>query len=171
MMLINRLTALNPIILLVASCGYHIGAAQTRDEFKVQTKGGGFLTRDEHTTVSRPIKAVVADVKGYADKCLDVSVTTGPNYALREVGGTMLYHPKIDTSKEGVVTLSLQSESTRKSAMHGAPPDGVFMLVAEIRAADANTTRINFNYLNTANSAVEHLKQWANGDKNRCPKF
>jgi len=171
MMFINRLTALTPIILLVASCGYHIGAAQTRDEFKVQTKGGGLLTRDEHTTVSRPIKAVVADVKGYADKCLDVSVTTGPNYALREVGGTMLYHPKIDTSKEGVVTLSLQSESTRKSAMHGAPPDGVFMLVAEIRAADANTTRINFNYLITANSAVEHLKQWANGDKNRCPKF
>ena len=171
MMFINRLTALTPIILLVASCGYHIGAAQTRDEFKVQTKGGGLLTRDEHTTVSRPIKAVVADVKGYADKCLDVSVTTGPNYALREVGGTMLYHPKIDANKEGVVTLSLQSESTRKSAMHGAPPDGVFMLVAEIRAADANTTRINFNYLITANSAVEHLKQWANGDKNRCPKF
>lgn len=171
MMFISRLTALTPIIFLVASCGYHIGAAQTRDEFKAQTKGGGMLTRDEHTTVNRSIKAVVADVKGYADKCLDVSVTTGPNYALREVGGTMLYHPKTDTNKEGVVTLSLQSESTRKSAMHGAPPDGIFMLVAEIRAVDANTTRIDFNYVITANSAVEHLKLWANGDKNRCPKF
>lgn len=171
MMFISRLTVLTPIIFLVVSCGYHIGAAQSRDEFKVQTKGGGMLTRDEQTTVSRPIKAVVADVKAYADKCLDVSVTTGPNYALREVGGTMLYHPKIDTNKEGVVTLSLQSESTRKSSMHGAPPDGIYMLVAEIRAADASSTQINFNYMITANSAVKHLKQWANGDKNRCPKL
>lgn len=171
MLSISRLITLTPMIFLVASCGYHIGAAQTRDEFKVQTKGGGLVTREEQTTVNRPIKAVVADVKAYADKCLNVSVTTGPNYAIKEVGGTMLYHPKIDTNKEGVVTLSLQSESTRKSSMHGAPPDGMFMLVAEFRAAGANTTRIDLNYFIMANSAVEHLKQWANGDKNRCPKF
>lgn len=171
MMLISRLTAFTPIVFLMASCGYHIGAAQTRDEFKVQTKGGGMLTREEHTTVSRPIKAVVADVKGYADKCLNVSVTTGPNYAFKEVGGTMHYHAKIDTDKEGVVTLSLQSEQGRESARHGAPPGGLFMMVAEMRAADASTTRITFNYVITANSAVEHMKQWANGDKGRCPKF
>lgn len=171
MTFIRRLTVLTPIIFLLTSCGYHIGAAQTRDEFKVQTKGGGVLTREEHTTVSRPIKAVVADVKGYADKCLNVSVTTGPNYAYKEVGGTMHYHSKIDTDKEGVVTLSLQSEQGRESARHGAPPGGLFMLVAEMRAADASTTRIALNYVITANSAVEHLKQWSNGDKSRCPKF
>ena len=171
MLSISQLTTLTPIILLVASCGYHIAAAQTREEFKVQTKGGGLVSREEQTTVNRPLKTVVADVQAYADKCLNVRVTTGPNYALKEVGGTMLYHPKIDTNKEGVVTLSLQSESTRKSAMHGAPPDGIFMLVAEFRAAGTNATRIDLNYYITANSAVEHLKQWANGDQSRCPKF
>jgi len=171
MIFISRLTALAPIILLVTACGYHIGAAQTRDEFLTQTKGGGILTRDEQIIVNRPIKAVIADVKGYADKCLNVSVTTGPNYAYKEVGGTMHYHSKMDTNKEDVVTLTFQAEQGRESARHGAPPGGLFQLVAQIRAVEASSTRIALNYVIPANSAAEYLKLWANGDKSRCPKF
>ncbi len=171
MVFISRLTALAPIILLVTACGYHIGAAQTREEFVTQTKGGGILTRDEQIMVNRPINTVIADVKGYADKCLNVSVTTGPNYAYKEVGGTTHYHPKMDTNKEGLVTLTFQAEPGRKSARHGAPPDGLFQLVAQIRAAEANSTRISLNYLISAKSAAEHFKRWAKGDKSRCPKF
>lgn len=40
------------------------------------------------------------------------------------------------------------------------------MLVAEIRAADADTTALELNNLIATNLAVGHLKQWFNGDKN-----
>lgn len=170
-MVITRLAALMSTIFLVSACGYHIGAAQTREGFIEQTKGGGVLSRDEKFLVNRPIKSVVADLREYADKCLNKSVTTGPNYMIKEVGGTMHYHAKLDTPKPDYAIFSFQAEQGRVSARHGAPPGGIFHLVAQMHMADANSTRITLNHYIAVNSVAEQFKRWVNGDKGQCPKL
>lgn len=173
MSIASRLIVIFPIVFLISSCGYHIGAAQTRDEFVAQMKDGSFkaLKNVESATISRPHRAVVSDVQEYSAKCLNVSITTGPNFALREVGGTMHYHAKVETNKEGVTTLAYQAEQGRETARYGAPPGGVYQLVAEIRENKGNATRVDLYYVIGVGSVAEHLKRWANGDKGNCPKL
>lgn len=173
MIFIRYLIALTPIVFFLSSCGYHIGAAQSRDEFVAQMKDGSFkaLKNVETTTISRPFKVVVSDIQEYSAKCLNVSITTGPNLAFREVGGTMHYHSKIETNKEGITALVFQAEQGRESARHGAPPGGLYQLVAEIQENKPNATGINIYHVAGVGSVAEHLKLWAGGEKNRCPKL
>lgn len=44
------------------------------------------------------------------------------------------------------------------------------MLLVGIRMFDANSTALELNNLIAANSAIERLKQWVNGDKDRYPR-
>lgn len=173
MSVISRLIVILPVVFLLSSCSYHIGAAQTREEFVAQMKDGSFkvLKNVESTTMNRPLKTVVSDVQEYSAKCLNVSITTGPNFAFREVGGTMHYRAKVETNKEGVTTLAYQAEQGRETARYGAPPGGVYQLVAEIRENRGNATRIDLYYVTGVGSIAEHLKRWANGDKGNCPKL
>lgn len=168
MMLLKRFAALAPLVLLVSACSYAIGVAQTREEFVTQMKEGGFMRDAESLTVNRPFKAVAADVRAFADSCLNVTKRTFGNYATQSGNSVIYYHPKIDVSTAGLVTLSLQGEQPH---LHGQPAGGLFSLVAETRAGKGGTTRMELYYRGTYDFVAEQLKLWANGQKGKCPEF
>ncbi|MBI1921318.1 MAG: hypothetical protein HYS23_09600 [Geobacter sp.] len=150
-------------------CATYIGVPQTRDEFVTMCKPGGLFRSAEHVTVKRPVKAVVADVKEYAKKCLDVTVTNPPNYMLKETGGTTTYRPKIEATRDGTTALSLQ-EDYHVKFKSGEPPGGLFTLVAELSTAGKNSTQVDI-YHTSRDKVADSLKQWIDGDKGSCPSF
>jgi len=146
-----------------------IGAINTREEFVAAMKTGGPFKNVEQVTVNRPMKAVVADVSEYANKCLKVRTTRAASYQYKEVGGTTTYLPKIETTRTGATALSVQEKYNDRD-QSGAPPGGFFSLVAEIRSAGTNKTQVDI-YHNSRSKIADPLKQWIAGDKRLCPAF
>ncbi len=157
-------------ILLLAGCVTHIGAPQTRKEFVEKVKPGGIGRKAEHMTVNRPFKAVLNDIKGYADKCLDVRVSRSGSYNVKEVGGTTTYHPKIVTTGNQSASLSVQEEYGNKRANSGAPAGGLYVVVTELRADGDNKTQVDIYHL-LKGELVKPMKEWLLSDKQPCPKF
>lgn len=155
--------------IVCAGCAANIGLPQTRDEFVAMYKPGGMFRNAEHVTVSRPFKSVVADVTEYAKKCLNVRETHAPSYQYKEAGGSTTYRPKIESIKGGGVSLSLQ-EKYNDRVDSGAPPGGIFILVAEMRAIGGSKTQLDI-YHASRGKAADSLKQWAEGDSRICPSF
>lgn len=153
---------------VLTGCATNIGLPQTRNEFVSMYKSGGLFRNAEHVTVNRPVKAVVADVTEYANKCLKVRVTTRPSYQYKEAGGSTTYIPKIGAGQNGMTALSVQEKYDDRE-QSGMPPGGMFTLVAEIRAA-GNKTQVDI-YHAARGKIADPLKQWIEGDKDRCPSF
>jgi hypothetical protein len=165
---VKRLAAVAPLVLLVSACmSYAIDAPQTRDEFVARVKKGGFMKDAESLTVSRPFKTVAADLRQFADQCLNVTHRIRANHMTKDNGGVTYYQAKVDTSKAGFVTLSLQGEQPR---MHGQPPGGLYRLVAEV-SGKGGSTGIHLYYIGTHDFVADGLKLWANGNKGKCPEF
>lgn len=156
-------------VFLPIFAGCAIGVPQTRDEFVTMYKSGGMFCNAEHITVNRPAKAVVADVKEFSQKCLNVRVTNPANYAMRETGGSTTFHPKVETVRANTTALSVQEEYN-DGAMSGAPKGGIYTLVAEISPAGKKTTQLDLYYVAMSKIAGQ-LKQWAEGDKRSCPSL
>ena len=157
-------------ILLLAGCVTHIAAPQSRQEFVAKVKPGGIGRKAEHMTVSRPFKTVLNDVKGYADKCLNVRVSRSGSYEHSEVGGTTTYHPKMVKTGNQSASLSVQEEYGNKRANSGAPPGGLFVVVTELRAAGDNKTEVDIYHLYKG-ELVSPMKEWITSEKRPCPKF
>ncbi len=68
-----------------------------------------------------------------------------------------------------MTALSLQEEYNDRP-MTGAPQDGLFTLVAEIRPAGKNKTELDIYHARRGKIA-DPLKQWADGDKCPCPSL
>lgn len=163
--LFGKACLLSVFLPIFAGCA--IGVPQTRDEFVTMYKSAGIFGNAEHITVNRPVKAVVADVKEFSQKCLNVRVTNSANYQLKEAGGSTTYHPKIETARKDVTTLSVQEEYNDR-ALSGAPKGGLFTLVAEMSPAGKKKTQLDI-YYPALSKITDQLKQWADGDKRSCP--
>lgn len=156
-------------VLGIPGCATNIGMPQTRDEFVTLYKPGGMFRNAEHVTVSRPFKSVVADVTEYANKCLNVRETHGPSYRYKEAGGSTTYRPRMETIKGGAISLSLQEKYNDRDDS-GAPPGGIYTLVAEMRAISGSKTQLDI-YHAARGKVADTLKQWAEGDSRTCPSF
>jgi hypothetical protein len=166
---IARYATLAPMALLVVGCSYHFGAAQTRDEFIAAAKSDTPFHGTESMTVARPFNAVVADVKAYADRCLNVTLTTRP--IPNEARSTRYYRARVETPQPGLATLTLRSENRAKGANNGAPPGGLYRFAADIRQGKARNTLIDLYYVGSGSDASEYLKPWVDGGKRECPEF
>jgi hypothetical protein len=158
-------------VLAAAGCAtMHTGLPQTREKFVSDMKAGGLFTNTETTTVGRPAKAVMADITEYANKCLNVRVSTGPVMKYRSAGGSTAYLTKMENAPNGVMALSVQEEYNDRP-QSGSPPGGLYVFVSEIRPSGVNKTDINIHYLTARGKIGDFLKQWANGNKSRCPNL
>jgi hypothetical protein len=165
--LYRKICLFSLLFLLLTGCA--IGVPQNRDEFVAMYSESGVFTAADHYTINRPTKAVVADVKEYAQKCLNVRVVDGPSYTLREAGGTTTFRPKIETVRKNVTSLSLQEEYNDHH-ISGSPKDGLFTLVAEITPAGKGKTKLDI-YHPRASKTADPLKEWAEGHKGTCPNL
>lgn len=144
---------------------------QNADEFISAYNWGGIWQNKERIAVERPFGAVVADIKEYAKKCLDINVNQkrAGRYALDKYGsgtrgGPVTYNTKVAPIKSGATALSVQEELGDK----GAPPEGMFTLVAEIQGAGRSKTEVNIYHL-ARPFLADPLKKWIQGDKRDCP--
>jgi hypothetical protein len=169
------------LILCVVALGFVAGCAgmgetkfpQNPDEFLTTYNWGGMFQNKEKVVVDRPAGAVVADVREYAAKCLDITVNKrrAARYALDKygsgTGGTAVpYNAKVGPLKSGVTALSVQEVYDKPSK--GTPPDGMFTLVAEIQGAGKTRTEVNIYHL-AKPFLADPLKKWVGGDKRECP--
>lgn len=156
---------------MLTGCAANIGAPQTRAEFVKMVKPGGLFRSSEQKIVNRPFKTVVNDLREYADKCLDVRTTRAPNYAMKEAGGSTRYNPKFQMIGQNKAALSLQElyNDPKSHANSGAPPGGIFVMVAEMQPR-GNQTQLDIYHLSRGRVA-DFLKDWAEGDKSRCPRL
>jgi hypothetical protein len=139
---------------------------QTRDEFVQIYKQGGAFRDTQRYTVNRPVDSVAADISKYAERCLNTSVV---NRQIRnEARSATTYRPKMGTTRGGVKTLSVQKSFNGRNVA-GAPPGGMFSLVAEFRPA-GRKTKIDVYHAGEG-SIAEWLKKWAEGDTTRCPSL
>lgn len=155
------------IFLIFAGCA--IGVPQNRQEFVTMYKDARVFGKAEHFTINRPPKAVVNDIKKFSRKCLNIRVVDPPNFSLREAGGSTTFRARIEKFGNEVTTLSLQEEYNDKQ-MTGAPQEGLFTLVAEIRPAGKGKTELDIYHARRGKIA-DPLKQWADGDKCPCPSL
>ncbi len=160
---------LSLLFLFPIFAGCAIGVPQNRQEFVDMYKDARVFGKAEHFTISRPAKAVVADVKEFSRKCLNVRVVDPPNFALQEAGGSTTFRPKMEKVGNDTTALSLQEEYNDRP-MSGAPKDGLFTLVAEIRPAGKNRTELDIYHARRGKIA-DPLKQWADGDRCSCPSL
>ena len=160
---------LSLLLLFPVCAGCAIGVPQNRQEFVTMYQDAKIFGKAEHYTIDRPAKAVVADVKEFSRKCLNVRVVDPPSYALHEAGGATTFRPKLEKGGNDTTALSLQEEYNDKP-MSGAPKDGLFTLVAEIRPAGRNRTALDIYHARRGKIA-DPLKQWADGDRCACPSL
>ncbi len=140
---------------------------QNREAFVERVGPGGPFRFAEHLVVDRPYRAVVADLSECSGRCLAVRVMRPPDFRRKELGGWTTYHPTIETPRRGLTTLSVQEEYGHPRANSGAPPGGLFVLVAEIRAAGEDRTRVDIYHVSRSHLA-DPLKRWIAGDRT-CP--
>lgn len=157
------------LLLLTTLTGCAIGVPQNRGEFVDMYKDAHVFGKAEHATINRPAKAVAADIKEFSQKCLNIRVVNPPNFSLHEAGGSTTFRPKIEKVGDDRTALSLQEEYNDRP-MSGAPQDGLYTLVAEIRAAGKNKTEIDIYHARRGKIA-DPLKQWAEGDRCPCPSL
>lgn len=155
------------ILTIVTGCA--IGVPQNRGEFVDMYKDAHVFGKAEHVTINRPAKAVAADIKAFSQNCLNIRVVNPPNYALKEAGGSTTFRTKIVKVGNNQTALSLQEEYNDRP-MSGAPQDGLYTLVAEIRAAGKTKTELGIYHARRGKIA-DPLKQWAAGDKCACPSL
>ncbi len=156
------------LLVLLGGCAANVGVPQNREAFVERVGPGGPFRFAEHLTVNRPYAAVVADLADCSGKCLNVRVMRPPDFRRKELGGWTTYHPNIETTRRGVTTFSVQEEYGHPRATSGDPPGGLFVLVAEIRAAEADATRVDIYHVSRSHLA-DPLKRWIQGADHRCP--
>lgn len=161
--------SLSLLLLFPLFAGCAIGVPQNRQEFVTMYQDAKVFGKAEHYTINRPAKAVVADVKEFSQKCLNVRVVDPPNYALRETGGSTTFRPKLEKVGNETTALSLQEEYN-DHPMSGAPKEGLFTMVAEIRPAGKNKTELDIYHARRGKIA-DPLKQWADGARCACPSL
>jgi hypothetical protein len=145
---------------------------QTTDQFISTYNWGGLFANVDRMTVERSSGAVVAALKEYAKECLDIKVNKkrAARYATdkytRPSTEPVTYNTKIGPIKNGATALSVQESGGVIDK--GVPPDGLYTMVAEVRAVGKSKTEVNIYHL-AKPFLANPLKGWVTGDKRDCP--
>lgn len=156
------------LVLVLAGCAATIPPPQTREAFVESARPGGQPRSTGHVTVGRSYKAVVADAKEFSARCFKARATRPRKASSGEDGGATTYRAKVETVRREEAALSIQEEYADPRANSGAPPGGIFVLVAEIEAAGKKKTDVDIHHLSRGKIA-EALARWLEGDKRQCP--
>lgn len=157
---------------LLTACA--MKAPQSPEEFVSHFSGGaGMGKKITSIEVSRPYKNVMGAIENYSNTCVNkkIIVTTlkqGMYYSKTHNE----YRAKITKKNDGPSFFSVQVIHN-DLAQKGAPADGYYLLVSEIKPINGSKTSITTYY--SWGSAYEnityYLNEWAAGKSKDCPKL
>jgi len=146
---------------------------QTSGEFRQAVQGGAFMSRTHSAVVPEPFDAVIANLRKYALTCLarthtSVVMSSAPGDMS---SGMVIYRPKLQLVGPQAAELTLQMGP--KSPGIKAPPDGPFIMLADIESSNMQgETRLTVYGRTTPKEralADESLPAWARGVPAKCP--
>jgi hypothetical protein len=146
---------------------------QSADEFLTTYNWGGLFQNKETVKVERPQAAVVADMREFARKCMDITVNkrragryATDKYSAPPSSEAIPYNAKVARLKTGSMALSIQEVFPEPPK--GTPADGMYTVVADVHALSKTTTEVSIHHLKKPFIA-DPLKKWVEGDKRLCP--
>lgn len=159
-------------IILAGCAGMEAKYPQTADEFLTTYNWGGLFQNKESVTVKRSQSAVVADMREFAVKCMDITVNkrrmaryATDKYSRAPSSEAIPYNAKVARLKTGAMALSIQEVS---GDTKGVPADGMYTVLAEVRGVSQSSTQVNIYHL-AKPFIANPLKKWVDGDKRECP--
>jgi hypothetical protein len=154
--------------LVVLGC---VHQPQTSDAFRQAVQKGSTFTRVRSMVVERPFAQVVSALQARVSSCLAVETrSTTLGSAPGDMSSSVTrYHPNLQVGDERA-ELTLQAMYSPKPVGSQMPPDGFFLMVADI-IAEAGKTRITIygRSVGKDSDLAEALPAWASGSAPSCP--
>lgn len=153
----------------LAGCGtYAMSAAEYREARSQRASGD----RDRFE-VPRPYADVAATLQRKAAQCLNYTASIRTRATMRgyEVngGGTFVHQAKSTVVvRPDHAELSFQVKTTPYPSYPPVPPDGIFLLVADVYPAGKDRTRIEIVRARVG-VVAEAIRNWASGQDKGCP--
>ncbi len=145
---------------------------RTADDLRMAVKKDAMFTSHDEFVVNKPFRQVSDNMKKKWTSCLDTSAN------VRVYRGNGMYAIETHVYKPTVLVKGTHAELALQHKVTGGgtiqvgspPPDGFYIIVADIDAASGSTTRINLQKQTTGHGDVMKIaREWAEGSTTACP--
>jgi len=152
--------------IMLAGC---VTPPQTPGEVREGVKRGAAMSKTERNEVSRPFKAVFADITTNTDKCLNVTVRGSTPGTYGPVVDSIPYHARsrMVGDKAGETVFQHSKRTTGQM-----PEGGYFVMVMDTEDIGPNKTSVTIYGPSIGfQNIYDAVLAWAKGEKKACPKF
>lgn len=141
---------------------------QNAKEFRSAVQKGAMFMTTENYALKRPYSDVVASLKKYSSKCLEVTVasTTPIGGMARTATISQEYHPKLIAGKNQA-EFYLQYYASAH-AVSKIPEGGYYYLVVDFIKEGKSITRVNYYGPSGDDPMAKAVKGWASGEIRGC---
>jgi hypothetical protein len=165
----THLFLVSAAIAVLSGCGT---PPKSPDELRTLVKADGMGASHDEFVVNKPFRQVSDIMKKKWMSCLDTTTS------IRVPRGNGLYGVdsyafKPTSSIKGQhMELALQQKNTTANniTVGDPPPDGFFIMVADITAMNSNSTKVSLQKLSLGfDGVMKRSRQWAEGTSTACP--
>lgn len=161
---------MSPTIVLTALLA--IWVPQNRTEFIEAVAAGKGATAMQTVTVDRSFEQVYTTLEALSAECLDVVVERSGYVGTHVEVSSSDYNPKLERVDKGTAAFSLQVQHRPRGVGHTPPPDGLYLMAADIKAVDEQHTQVVLYHPTMGfKKVVTSFKGWLDGSETDCPKM
>jgi hypothetical protein len=167
-MVLARLYFVFATVLLFSGCALE---PKTADQLRDNVKNKATFTSRDVFEVKKPYRQVSDTLKKKWMECLDSTGTSSFHRGGNTFGSmTHIYKPKVAVTEQSTqLTLQHKVTGTGISQLN-PPPDGFFIIVADVYPVDKNTSRVDVQKQTPAYAdAMKAIRNWAEGTNMGCP--
>jgi hypothetical protein len=166
----TRLLVLSTAFLFFG-CG-SLQQSRTADELRINVKNGAAFTSRDVFEVKKPYRQVSDTVRKKWMECLDSTGTSAIHRGGNTFGSaTNTYKPKAAvTERRTELTLQHRVTGTGITQVGGPPPEGFFIIVADVYPTDKNSSRVEVQkHIPGFDGVMKAVHNWAEGSNMACP--
>ena len=145
---------------------------KTADELRGNVKGGAMFSSLEVFEVNKPYRQVSDALKIKWFECFDSTTNTSFHRGGNTFGSqTNTYKPKsVISAQRTELTLQEKVSGVGLKQLGGPPPDGFFIIVADVYPKGKNATQVDLQkHVPGLTDAMKAIRQWADGTNMGCP--